>query len=831
MAKPNKIPSINIILALQKYDMNKWLKLALWVFGVIFTLVAITWLSAAYYLNKNKKEVLATILAQLNKNMSGQITVGDMEPTLLKGFPGVSVSLNQVLLRDSLWAKHHHDLLNAADIDVNLNILSLFVGNISINRIAINNANVYLYTDTGGYSNTSIFKNNKPVKDKKQAKSPPAFAVEKIDFNHLNLVIDNQKRLKLFNFKIDQIKGRIKYPDSGWVGKIQLKTFINSFAFNTKKGSFLKNKTLEGTISAHYSKELDAIIANPEPLLIGGHPYKIGAKIDLNKSAFAINISVDNVLFKDVALLLSPNISSKLLKFSIDKPVNIRGNISDDGTGKYRDPLVKVSLFVRDNVVTIPAGKLTACHFVGTFTNKDTLNGTIGDENSAIMFYKLKANYFNAPIKIDTFSVKNLSRPIAKGFVTSNFNLTNLNNSIGMQNFDFKNGTADLKLFCQADIDNFRFTRPLVSGKINVSNADIVYLPRNLRLIKSNLNINFNQNNLLIDNGHFQLGKSELNVSCSIANFLNLYYTAPDKIVVDLKMTSPQLYLHEFIPFLGPRNKHKKPEKQHNSPSASKQLSNVLEVSQMNINLKVDKAVYDRFMAKNLVANISILGSGIYLNQVNVVTSGGAINLSGSIEQNETANTFKANAKINHVGVKEFFYGFDNFGLSTLTSKNLKGYLSSMANISGRISPNGKIIPRSINGNVNFSLKNAALVNFEPIANVGKFVFPNRNLSNIELKNLNGNLTLRGDKIDISPMQISSTALNFNVKGVYALGTGTNLQMDIPLRNPKGDEKLTPEEKKEARMKGIVLHLKAVDNDKGGIKIRWNKDHEKTKSN
>jgi hypothetical protein len=27
-------------------------------------------------------------------------------------------------------------------------------------------------------------------------------------------------------------------------------------------------------------------------------------------------------------------------------------------------------------------------------------------------------------------------------------------------------------------------------------------------------------------------------------------------------------------------------------------------------------------------------------------------------------------------------------------------------------------------------------------------------------------------------------------------------------------------------MRGIVLHLKAIDDEKGGIKIRWNKDHD-----
>ena len=803
--------------------MKRWLKISLGILSGLIILVIITWLAAAFYISRNKKEVLSTILAQLNKNLNGQITATGMEPTLLKSFPGVSVSLNGVLLRDSLWIQHKHNLLKAQDIDVSLNVLSLIVGNVNINQIAINDASIYLYTDSTGYSNTSIFKKKKAVENK-ESKSPD-LAVKKIDFNRVSLIIDNQKRHKLFNFNINQIQGRMQYPDSGWTGKIKLKTQVNSFAFNTRKGSFLKDKSLEGTLSAHYNRDIDAVILHPEVLKIGGHPFKIGAKIELDKSAFAISIAVDDILFKDVAMLLSPNISSKLLKFGIEKPIDIRGNIVDDGSGKFGDPLIKVGITVRDNVISIPAGQLTSANFDGSFTNQDTVGGIIGDENSAIKFHRLTAKYYNAPLKIDTFTVTNLSRPIATGLVTSQFPLTNLNNSLGTQDFEFKQGTADLRLYCKADIDNFRFTKPVVSGKINIANADILYIPRKLHLVKSALNINFNQNDLSIQNGRFQLGKSILNVSCSIENFAKLYYTDPDKILVNLKMHSPQLYLNEFLPFLGPRTK-KKSASSNSMKAASKQLSNVLELSKMNMNLRVDKAIYEKFLAKNLIADISLRGEGIYFNKISVAHAGGTLSLNGSVIQQPGSNSFKINSKVSDVSVKDFFYSFDNFGQKTITNKNLKGYLSSTVNIAGKISHSAKILPRSINGKVVFNLSNAALVNFEPMVKVGKFAFANRNLSNVEIKNLDGTLNIRGDKVDISPMQINSSAMNFNVKGIYALGTGTNVELDIPLRNPKGDENLTRQEKREARMKGIVLHLKAVDDDKGGIKIRWNKDHD-----
>jgi hypothetical protein len=807
--------------------MSRWLKTSLKILSGIVIVILLIWLGAAYYINHNNKAILGTILAQLNANVNGKIGVQSMETTLLKGFPGVSVSLKKVELKDSLFATHQHELLNADDIEVSLNIFSLIAGNVKINKITINNASIYIYTDSTGYSNTSMFKpKNKGAKTSANQK---AFEIKRIDFNQVNLIINNQRRFKLFHFLIDELNGKIEYPDSGWNGKLKLKTLVKNFAFNTKKGSFLKDKALEGTLIAHYNNETKAVTIDPEPLNIGGDKFIIGATIDLakNESAFAISVRADEILYKNIALLLSPNISSKLLKFAIAEPIGVVGQIIDNGDKSEKDPLIKVRMNVKNNKVTIPSGQLTNCSFTGTFTNKDTVNKAIGDENSTIKFYALSADYYNAPLKVDTFTVSNLNRPVAAGLVTAKFPLEKLNSSIGGSTFNFKNGNADLKLYCKTDIDNFRFTRPVISGNVVITNADITYIPRNMKLVNSSLTLNFNQKDLNITNSRFQIGKSILNMNCSIQNFLNFYYTDPSKILVNLNMSSPQLNLGEFIGFLGQRKSVKKRVPEKNAvKEVTDQLNTVLEAARVQIQLKVNQAIYNRFVASNLNASISLLNDGIYFNKINVSHAGGNLNLNGNIKQSGAINKFNINAIVSKVNVKEFFYAFENFGQTSITNQNLKGYLSAKVNASGSITEKGHVVSRSIYGQVIFNLNHAALIGFEPLQKVQKLAFANRDFSNIAIENLDGTFTLMGDKIAINPMQVNTSVLNFNMTGIYGINNGTNIAMDIPLRNPKKDENITDnEQKKLARMKGIVLHLKAVD-EEGKLKIRWNKDHE-----
>ena len=126
-----------------------------------------------------------------------------------------------------------------------------------------------------------------------------------------------------------------------------------------------------------------------------------------------------------------------------------------------------------------------------------------------------------------------------------------------------------------------------------------------------------------------------------------------------------------------------------------------------------------------------------------------------------------------------------------------------------------------MNGTIDFNLKKGALVNFEALKSAGKFAFPFRDLDNVTFENLNGKLAITGEKVKINPMQINSSVLNMDLSGIYSFGKGTNITLDVPLRNPKKDKDITNEEVlEERRNRGIVIHLLATDDEDGKVKIK-----------
>jgi hypothetical protein len=809
--------------------MPRWSKITLKVVGILIGLILLIFSALALYVNSNKKSLLETITQKLNKNLNGTLTIASMEPTFLRGFPGVSIKLNNVVMKDSLWKNHRHTLLDAKELEVSVNTLALLKGTIEIKKIGINDAAIYLFTDSNGYSNTAIFpKKDKSKKPKDDNSSSPELG--KFTLSNVSFVVDNQKGHKLFQFDIYDLKGNMDYLLlGGWEADIKLKALAKSLAFNTRRGSFIKDKLLEGPFKITYNDDSGILLVAPNKLNIGKDPFIIGAKFDTSKenTEFIINIETKNILWRNASALLAPNITAKLNMFDLKQPIHVYCTLAGN-MGPGGDPAINVKALIKDNVLTTRGGVVEDCNFTGFFTNNYIKGKGINDENSAIKLFSFKGSYAQIPFSIDTAFINNLNKPIATGLFTSQFEIAKLNNVIGEEMLKFGKGTANVKLAYRADIVDFMLAKPFVKGVVDIQNADVSYVPRKVNFKNTAISLNFTDQDLYIKNIRLQSGKSVVSMEGSVSNFLNLYYTNPEKILLNWKIRSPELHLEEFIGFLGTRKP--KAKKRSKKSNFSENLNELFEKSQVNMNVKVDKIYYNKFLATNANADLLLSENGIAIKNVNVKHAGGAVSLNGSIAQKGSTNNFKLNATLTNVDIKNFFYSFDNFGMKTLTSKNLRGYLFSKTSISGVISDKGNLIPNSLYGSIAFDLKKGALLSFEPVKNVGKFAFPLRDLDNITFTNLNGKFDVRGQKITINPMQINSSLLNMDIAGVYSMSTGTNITLDVPLRNPKKDAEITDKNEKRARrMKGIVLHLLATDGEDGKIKIKLNRNRDKTK--
>jgi len=757
--------------------------------------------------------------------MNGSLTVGDMDASLIRGFPGVSVSFTNVLLRDSMYSTHRRDLLKAKEVFVSLNALSLVRGTPTIRNIHIVGGTIHIFVDSTGYSNASIFD-----------RQPDADTSRKITDLHLGHILlsdmsatfESHKKFKLFQFDVHSMETILNYNSLGWYGSIQMDAFVKSFAFNTTRGSYMKDKRLNMHITVAYNKENKLLTLPEQAIKVGTDNLKIAGTFDFSSfpGNFNLHIKAPSIPFRNAASMLSPNIATSINNINLTNPIHVTADIS--GPMKFRDtPLVHVSWQVHDNTLLTPIGDIDNCDFEGYFHNEVVAGKGHSDNNSIIRIYGMKGNWQQIPFTADTVTVHNLKKPIIDGHIKSRFPLAKLNPIIGGKVFTFSKGEGALDILYKGALRSEDTTSPNIQGSLQVYNGAITYIPRKLAFTNANTTLRFRGEDLLVQKTSVRLGNSNYTMEGSLQNFLNFYYQDPSKIQLNWRISSKNIDLKEFRTFLAHRQKNTPPVRDTKKPMnryinhLSAQLDDMLTTGNVHVALSADTVEYGRFMATELDASVQLDKRGIDISHAELSHASGKLAVSGSLYNNGDINNYHVIATAGDVDIKRFFRAFDNFGQDGLTDKNLSGRLNAHVNVTGSLRNDGTALTRSVNGTVDYDLRNGELTDFEPFRVIGKYLFRKRNLSHITFGTLKNKLDIRQDKIIIEPMTINTSAFNVHVKGVYSLTTGTNIDIELPLRNPKKDAPdLDLDHLPRRQRKGVTLYFKAADDEDGKVRIK-----------
>ena len=803
--------------------MPRWLKLTLKIGGILVGIILILWMALAAYVYSHKTELLQTITKQLNENLNGKLTIERMEPSLIEGFPGISVGLENVLLRDSLWEKHRHDLLKAKKVFIKIDAFSILTGSPTIRDIRMSNGALYLFTDSSGIRNTDIFR-------KRDAKTASAGGgskrINRVLLDKVSLTIEDKFRSKLFKFQVEDFVGKINYNSDGWKGNVNLRAKVEAFAFNIRRGSFLRNKNLSMDMDMVYNDEKHLLTIPEQEVDIDNDELNIGGafKFAPDSSDYNLRIKAPSIFYKDALTLLSTHVTKRLKRYSVKNPVDVRATIR----GKLKgggEPFIDAYWEVDDNEISLSGETITEASFTGSYSNEWIKGGPRNDPNSVIVFNKLKGNYYDIPFTADSIRITDLRNPVFTGRFISSFPLAKLNKVFGGSTFLFNAGSAELDLIYKAPFNQNDKGQRFIYGSIHVHDAKAAYKPRNLSFQDMQLVMNFKGLDLFINNLKLRSGSTSLTMNGEVKNFSNLYYSDPQKMLVNWQIKSPQINLNEFMVFLGRRTVSSDAASTGGVKKFSAGLERILAQASMNMNLSINKVLFKKFVATGVRGGITLKQSGIAINNLSLNQGGGSLNITGNIDQSGKVNRFNVDSKISNVNVEQLFYAFDNFGQAAITSKNLRGTFFGGTSISGSMSDNGVIVPRSFRGNVAFDIRNGALVNFEPMTKVGNFAFPNRNFSDIRFTSLKNTLNIQGDKVIIPPMEIRSTVLNIFLDGVYSFTRGTNIAIKIPLRNPGKDEATDVRAaRKDRDLKGIVINLRALDGEDGKVRFRLGKN-------
>lgn len=748
--------------------MLKKILIALGVFTGILALAA--FILAIVYEGQVKK----IIVEQINKQLIAPVKVGNIEFSLIKNFPKASLSFYGVEAQSVYTGTEQNKcpkkLLTAKEISLQFNLLDLFKGNYTINKIVLEGVVFNLFIDNNNKDNYHCWRTN-TEKDKSSVK----FKMNQIVMQESEANYHDLKQQLLLNilFKESVMKGEVFEEDFALVLNSNMR--IKQFEF--EKNQYLQHKRVQLQIgllkqnNIFSFKQAEATVEKMKLSLSGTFG---NGEIDFEAKGKELDV-------QSFLSLLPSAISNKFVDYTSEGIFALDLSIK----GKQEQPKVRAGFAIANATLGQKTGKVTLHHInlKGYYSNGRSQNL----HTSGVYINSFNATLNKSPIA-GNFSIVDFTAPFIDGNINATFKLDELKEILQLDTFTVLQGNATLALRVSCPLNQLQkqdLAQPRqgeLSGSLQLTAASMQFKHDIMSYDRIEADLYADDNYILVKQLNFTHGKSEVALHGELSNYQALFTKGSEKSLLKAYLTSANFELEDWLP------------KNQMNPKKAKQ-NEELQINNIDLKLRTNIArfKFDHFIATNLSSLIYFKEQQFRFDSLAFACMDGKANASGAIELHQQGGfDLICDATLSKINISKLFDQLNNFGQKTLTNKNLVGKLSAKIQYKSSWSNLNNIIPESILADASVLISDGELNNFTPMNKLSKFVSVNE-LSHIRFNELVNTISITNKKIYIPQFQIKSSAMNLYCSGTHDFENNVDYHFKVTL-----SELLSKKRKREA---------------------------------
>ncbi|MFN0048079.1 MAG: AsmA-like C-terminal region-containing protein [Cytophagales bacterium] len=756
-----------------------------------------------------KDDIWLSTKKQISVALKSSLEIESIRLSFPEHFPNLSLSLRNLKITDSL---SHSEVLKIGNFKADIDLMSIILLKPKLYSILLQDANFQLVTDNEGLLNVSILNPNKTSIDVVDSITKPIslhfniplkkIVLQDVSFTFTNISQNQNIALKALDVEIlvSQADNESKFSVDGLV-------YFRGLGFDTKLGYFLEDKTVDAHIIAKIPANDEKIVFMPSFVNIDGERYNVNGFL---KPALypdiELVIGTDQAVVPKVLTCLTQNVADQIKPYKVENTVHavitISGPLYPD-----QDPKIDLRFWSENNKFTykdLPF-KVEKMRFEGIVCNHIDTNKVPGDPNTSFEIRNVKGKIGYGDL-ISNVKIVNLIDPKIDVKANLSINLAIIADSIPDLPFQDLKGFARLNIDYSgtipegkelSQIHKWKYDGNIDFEKIGFKAGGISYKDIHGKMMLHN-------DTVVIPKGFgFEIAGNKVVASGYVYKPIE-YFLIPNTLL--------EVYLNVKSSYFNINNLMMKSEKKVSkakSERSFKEVTKALQNMRFVIALDFKEAMFRKLKVENLHGEFNRKGGEMQLKNITLKTSGGSMAIdmkAGNLDTDLQNGT--AVVKINNMDVKKLFYGMNNFDQNTVESRHLEGRFNANVTFATKFTEGYQILPSTMRGNLDFQLKNGHLKDFEPIQNVSKFIFKNRDFTDIRFERLSQKATLKGKTLQIADMKIQSNILTLFVNGSYSFDNKVDLKIRIPWVNFRSKASyLAAIEKDQTDAK--ALHIKA----------------------
>lgn len=773
------------------------------------------------YASTHKEELLALIQKELSQKLRTPVTIQRLDYSLFKNFPYISIQLKDVLIRDSAYSKHKHTSFQCETVGIRINPYFLLLQKISLKHVSLENGSAYLYTDSTGYSNDYLLDNKTDTAKKMEAMGDAPF--KRLVVTKFLFTVNNEQNKKQFAFLVHALTIKTNNQSNSISIDIKKDLTVKSMAFSMKEGSFLDQQRLKGKYTVVVHKEKKQLQLPDISFNISNQPFAFKGVFNFNeKQTYSLTVTSNRLKYAFAKKILTRNIAKALTIIDLSAPLNTVTTL--DGSLKGGDPLIIAKMAISKTTLKTPLLNFDNASFSGTYTNEVQKGVARRDPNSSIIINNFSGDWNGLPLQSKNMTIINLSSPILTCDFHSNFELSQFAKLLNSNVLQFEAGMGTMDLSYKGPLEKLDTTNTKLTGAIEFSKGILRYKPANIALNNCTGLINISSTDILFSNFSFETAnRSRMTMWGRAKNALAIIEENPGKMELTWNVNAPFLNTEGFTSLLTRKKASSSTRKTSSRLGKSiNRLDDLLENGTVILHVQAKKLQHKRIEATDLLADIHLSENQWDIKNIFVRHAGGSMKIKGRLDELSGNKTLNLTVVTEKVDAQKLMYAFNDFGQSGINHTNLRGRLSFKSSLSIFLNNTGNMDMKKVSGNIDFSLKDGALLNYAPLEKIKQHIFKDRDFSTIRFAEIADNLIIANGMVNMNRINIESTALSLYLKGYYGFAGKTDMSIQVPLRNlKKRDSTYKIANTSNSGGGGMSIFLRAKSHEDGSITLRY----------
>jgi hypothetical protein len=716
----------------------------LWFFAGALLLISLA-LAIAYW---QKDTLINYVLGEVNQNVKTKINVASIDLSLVKHFPNTAIALNQVYAAPAKPFAQNDTLLAAKRIYLLFDFWQLLNSKYHLKKVVIEDAMVKLLIDKNGFENFDIWK------------SSGSKTATKLN---LNL---NQVLLKRTAFIFENNVQQNKYDT--YINYATLKGNFTDTQFEVSANADLAlhqlnavglrlSQTRHTKLNCNYKvdKTKNAVTFLPSQIVLQGFDLSIAGSIVFLKDSTKYDMVLTG---KQIDLIMLstvwPAVANITKKYEAKGQVNFNATIKGFQTQKQLPKIAADFNTTNASLITPNGAVLNQITFKGLYNNSFQNNDLLSIE-------PFNASLNGLPVA-GAITIKNLKDPAVKISINGKFDLNKLSSFYKPDTIESISGMAALDVFFEGKISTP--TSYLSNGNIKLSAVDLVFKNSPTKITGFNASVFLADNDLQVQLLEGMVGSSDFKFTGNIDNAFSYFLNQQDALHLDAILKSKTINLNDIV-FT------------NSNGSSGVHFSDKINCT---LNVSIGNLSYNKFEGRNLLGTVTLSEGILSADALKMQTLDGSIKANGMIDANSDRLRIACNADFDNINATKAFVAFSNFGQNAIAADNINGFVTATLQINSIWSRQLVLDKNSLYANCKIRIVNGALLNFEPMLALSRFV-KSTDLQRVTFDTLFNNIEIKNNTIHIPLMNISSSALKLKASGSHNFSNDVDYHIQIAL--------------------------------------------------